>query len=449
MHWKLSHYLIVSDPIINDRFQILYSTRTAQRLLLSTTVVENILKNNLTAVSEEIIAKLVSFEILVPSEEDELNTVINRNTTAIAQDDTLYYVIQPTAQCQLGCNYCGQKHTSTYLQEELDIRILQRIEQKLQNQVYTHLAIGWFGAEPLLGAKQIERLSASLYTLAQTYGCTYGAKVVTNGLNLKLPLFRKLLECHIQTIEITLDGSARFHDQRRHTKSGHSTFDIIFNNLQRVLALEDFESLGIQINIRCNVDVNNYEGVPELIELVSSHKLLSRINKFYFAPIHDWGNDAHLLALSKDEFAKMETGWLIALHQKGFIRNQVPTETHPIVCLSLQREAEVIDAKGNVYNCTEVPYVPAYENSEYLIENLTQPDIKAASPRSFSQWNQEILAGQFPCHGCKILPICGGACPKSWHEQVSPCPSIKFNIKDRLVLDAYAALKKPAAQPVP
>ena len=393
MSWKLSHYVVISDAIVSGKYRAIYSTRTARKLLLATTLVDKILANDLADLSDEVRSQLISCEMLVPADVDELTTIIHRNTTAIAENDTLYYVVQPTAQCQLGCQYCGQQHTSTYLSDELNALIVKRVQGKLAKGQYKHLEIGWFGAEPLLGTKQIEKLTPAFKSLAGEYGCTYQAKVVTNGLNLKKQLFLKLVEWDIKSVEITLDGPAAYHDQRRHTKRGYQTFDLIFNNLQQILTLDDFDSFGTRILIRCNVDINNYAGVPELIELLHRHQLLSKISDLYFEPIHAWGNDAHLASLSKEQFAGLEIDWLIALQQKGFVRDHVPAETKPVVCLSLHEDAEVIDAKGNVYNCSEVPYVPVYEESAYLLENLLAPATQPARPRAFSDWNQEVLAG--------------------------------------------------------
>jgi len=39
-----------------------------------------------------------------------------------------------------------------------------------------------------------------------------------------------------------------------------------------------------------------------------------------------------------------------------------------------------------------------------------------------------------------MLPVCGGGCPKAWHENMQACPTPKFNIKERLAL-AYVVSK--------
>ena len=121
----------------------------------------------------------------------------------------------------------------------------------------------------------------------------------------------------------------------------------------------------------------------------------------------------------------------------------LPSDTQPIVCMAVQPDAEVIDAFGNVYNCTETPYVPVYNDSEYLMGNIQFPP-ESIHPKKdrLVTWNQDLSKGEFPCASCPILPICGGACPKQWHESISPCPSIKYNLKDRLLIYTQQALSK-------
>jgi uncharacterized protein len=52
-------------------------------------------------------------------------------------------------------------------------------------------------------------------------------------------------------------------------------------------------------------------------------------------------------------------------------------------------------------------------------------------------FNERVLKKEFDCATCPMLPVCGGACPKSWLEGMAPCPSTKHNIQQRLLL-AYA-----------
>jgi uncharacterized protein len=159
---------------------------------------------------------------------------------------------------------------------------------------------------------------------------------------------------------------------------------------------------------------------------------------FYTSPVYAWGNNAHETALSKEEYAQLETEWLAQQLRLGFNVGLIPPRRR-IVCMSVHKEAEVLDAYGTTYNCTEVPYVPAYGQPNIYEINVPVSSIKIHSPpkdmpaSKLNTFNDQILAGeQQQCAKCAMLPVCGGQCPKSWVEKLEPCPSAKLNIRDRL-----------------
>jgi uncharacterized protein len=283
----------------------------------------------------------------------------------------------------------------------------------------------------------------------------YFARVVTNGLSLKEDIYEELITVHkVNSIEITLDGTAESHDARRHTKSKEKTFDIIFANLLKIVDRENFAA-ECNINIRCNADERNADYVIPLIELLASHGLHKKVN-FYIAAVYSWGNDAHLLT-PKEEMANREIDWFLAMKQHGFPVNPLPGRTR-VVCTTVMRHNEVFDAFGNIYNCTEVPYVPAYDGGKYATGHLmNHEEVKPDHEIPFLDWNDKILSKDKSiwCWNCRILPVCGGRCPKNWDEGIPPCPIMKFNMEDRIGLAYYICKEKvkdvttdePAAEP--
>lgn len=435
MDYKFSFYTVVTDPLSDGSGKrIIFATRTARSLMVTEALYAKIQQGAWDQIAEATFQKLREFQIVVPADEDELAAVIGRSFEAVDRIDGLYCVIQPTAMCQLGCGYCGQRHTKDYLTPAATSKILERIEGKLQTGAYKALSIGWFGSEPLMGLAQIRDMTPKLIDLAARYNCTYGAKMTTNGLSLKEPIFVECVTKHkINKIEITLDGTAEYHDARRHTKEGLSSFNLIFNNLLKVTGRPDFKQLGCELSVRCNVDARNHESVVPLIRQLAAHNLQDKISYFYVAPIHSWGNDAHLLSLTKEQFADLEIDWLLEQHKAGFNPGLLPG-LNPVVCLSVTPQAEVYDAFGNVFDCTEVPYVPAYEGTEYQLGNLNNGLDTISPHRPLLSFHQEVRDGELPCSTCKMLPVCGGGCPKSWREEIAPCPVTKYNIKDKLAL---------------
>ncbi len=442
MDLKLSHYHRVSPCFfdeLNQRYKrVIFSTRTATIRIIDDYTWKLLGIGEIASIHPDIIDDLITIEILVPSNENELETIIARNETIRYQDDNLYLVVQPTAFCQLGCHYCGQEHTNKLMTEENQQRFLERARRQLETQKFRSLTIGWFGAEPLVGLSVMRSLTPKLQSMAASYGCSYNAKIVTNGLALTDKIATELVkDLSIDSIEITLDGTAEYHDKRRIQKSGLPSFDKIFANVKALVCRQD---LDVQVNIRCNVDGENYESVSLLLQQLADEGIQDRIH-FYVAPIHSWGNDAHTRSLSKEEFAAWEIQWFSEMIELGFNPKLLPNR-NPIVCMAVQPHAELIDAYGNVFNCSEVSYVPTYGTpNEYAIAHLSGLPMPGQRER-LGNFNQDVRQGKYSCSTCSMLPVCGGACPKSWLEGIEPCPSPKYNIEERLLL-SYALSRLP------
>lgn len=434
---KLSRYRVVT-PAFFDEVEgrskcIIFATRTASIRIIDEASWKMLEAGRFDQLPKEILFDLVDIELLVPVDEDELTTILARNDAAVIDDELLDFVIQPTASCQLGCHYCGQDHRNKLLSDENQQLLVQRVRAKLEEKKFRQLSISWFGAEPLVGLSVMRTLTSHLRALAESFGCSYIAKMVTNGLALTEKVATEIVEdLGVRSIEITLDGVAKYHDVRRMQKNGMPTFDKIFAN---VLALARRQDLDVELSIRCNVDSQNYESVSSLIRLLAEEGLQERIS-FYVAPVHSWGNDAHTHSLPAEEFAAWEIQWLSEMIQLGFKPNLIPNR-RPIVCIAVTPNAELVDAYGTIFNCSEVSYVPTYGTpNEYAIGHLSGEEMPEKRLR-LGNFNQQVRQGEYQCSSCRMLPVCGGACPKAWQEGLEPCPSTKRNIEQRLLL-SYA-----------
>lgn len=60
--------------------------------------------------------ELTRSEILVCDDENELETILSFDAHSEDYKEALGVTIQPTANCQLGCHYCGQVHSKNKMQ---------------------------------------------------------------------------------------------------------------------------------------------------------------------------------------------------------------------------------------------------------------------------------------------------------------------------------------------
>lgn len=439
--FKLSYYSVITDIIDEgdiEKKRIIYSTRTGKALLIKDETYSNIFSNQFEKLTNSEIYRLTEMLIIVPENENELESIMLENSAFIEDRKVLYHVLQPGANCQLGCHYCGQQHTKNFLPKELYTKVIDRIEKKLlsKGKNYKALTFTWYGAEPLMSIKQIRELTPLLKELAIKYNTLYSADMITNGLSLKERIFEELVtDLDIRKFQITIDGMQEDHDNRRYTKSGEKTFEIIMQNIINAVNNPLYTEKKCQIGIRINIDYTNQDSVIPFLELLSSYDILDKVT-LQFAEIVDWGqNGASKNSLSISDFAEKEIDWILKYIQLGGKSNDFIPERQYASCMVQEKDSEVFDAFGNIFPCYELPYTPIYDNSVYLVGNLKNNENTYKLDNPLRNWPELVKKGEVSyCSKCKFYPVCGGGCPKSWLEGNPSCPSFKFNIEDRLIL---------------
>lgn len=431
---KLSSYIVTSpyyDTILSQKKILIYSTRTGVIRIVTEEIFDALKSNNFYLFDPSLLKDFEESKILISDNSKELSETLEENQEEIESEEELYKVIMPSANCNFGCDYCGQKHRNEQWSDHQIQIYVDNLKSQLRKKSYRRLHISWFGGEPLTGLSQILKMSEKFLELEKEFRVQYYSSIVTNGLLLTSTVAKKLIEkAKVRKFEITLDGTPQFHDTRRVTKSGKGTFDQIYKNLNS-LTKEDYG----RIIIRCNVDKRNQEGVSPLIRKLTDDGLHKHVS-FYVAPIHSWGNDAEKLAHEKQLFANLEINWLAEMYTLGFKQSFLPRR-RKTVCLAVRPNSSVVDTKGDLFNCTELSQVPTYEvngvNSRRIGTLLSPIDSKKW--KILGTFNEKVYNNEVPCSQCSMLPICGGSCPKEWADGSIPCPSFKWNLKDRLLLE--------------
>lgn len=313
---KLSKYHLTTDLLDDYDFpnkQILFSTRTGTSLMIDSEIYQNLKTDNFNAIKNDMVDLLKKNLIIVDSEEDEFLIVTSENDKSREEVDVLSFTIQPSANCQLGCYYCAQNHSKDYASDDIIEKYVKRILHFLDSgKTYRGLNIIWYGGEPLTGLSSIKKTTKKLLEICNERGLHYNASMVTNGLSLKKDIFQDLVTNYkIRDFQITLDGLAESHDQRRYTKSGESTFDIIFKNIIDCTRTQAYQNKQGGISIRINIDKTNHQFVNPLLEYLVEKEINNYV-AVSFAPIVDWGgNDAGKDSLTNEQFAEKEIEWLL------------------------------------------------------------------------------------------------------------------------------------------
>lgn len=439
---RLSAYHVISEAFTDVDGSIkraLWGTRTSQLCVVDALTWQMIRDGNVEELPPPLRRSLIDAEILT-ADADELQSVLAANATATVNDRTLRCVINPSAWCQLACDYCGQEHAIQTLSAGHQERLVERVVQKVERERYAAVRVAWFGGEPLAAMPVLRSLTRMLALRLEAIGVDYQGTVVTNGVALSAAISRELVdELFVRCVEVTIDGPRAVHDRRRMLKTGGSTYERVIRNVE-TLAERD---ASVEIILRCNVDRRNAEYVPQLIDELASRQLHRKVAGLYFARVHNWANDAGAHSNGAEDYARMEVQWLSQMMTLGFRTALLPARKFTN-CLVLRPDAEAYDAYGNIFKCAEVAYAPAYESRPgdplSNIHAIGHLDTEQAPTRRtrLEVFPRDVEARAVPCHSCSLFPVCGGACPKLWAEGHAPCPSLKDNAADRLLLAVAA-----------
>lgn len=108
---------------------------------------------------EPIINELIKGAFVVPTDLDEINLLkfaCLKNRFSI---NSISLTIIPTYRCNFGCTYCFEEHSKTeIMSDEIQLEICKYVERRLKAKA-GGLSVSWYGGEPLLAPKVIDRLS--------------------------------------------------------------------------------------------------------------------------------------------------------------------------------------------------------------------------------------------------------------------------------------------------
>ena len=345
---------------------------------------------------DEVTRELKKGFFLLDDDVDELKVLEARNRIERYKGFRLGLIVLPALNCNFSCEYCFEQKKKIFMPPEIEDALVKFIEGRARE--IKQLKIGWFGGEPLLAPKIIDRLAKRIIELCEKHGVEYHSDLTTNGYLLNQKTIDWLKEIRVEKIQVTIDGDRETHDQRRRLKNGKPTFDVILNNIK--LAAGHFT-----MPIRLNIDRKNAWKAKNLLPILAEHGLQDKVYVYYgiVVGLTKACKDYESSCLDADELTKI----MLLLHkdavesQYDFIPFPYPF-TNVGGCGAMRPDFFVVDPDGYLHKCLN-----PVGNKDEAVGHISRPI--EFNPRLVTYLTWDAMEDEV-CSKCDILPVCSGGC---------------------------------------
>jgi len=430
---KLSYYLIES-PLERGGL-LLASTKTESYFALDRELADNFFNfkesMNLDDLDLELKELLIEFGMLIEKNRSEYNTITEEHWSQRFNGSSILNItLATTLGCNLRCGYCFEQNKQSINLSMADEESIFKFVSSQLNDSKDGMQITWFGGEPLLGIKSIERLSKRFLQLSTFRGKSYSADIITNGVLMTHQNAKILKKALLSSVQITIDGVKEIHDKMRPAPNRGSYDDVI----KGVMVSKEY----FNTTIRINLNHHNVNSIPKLFEDLAKLELFDI--SFYFAPI--FLNDTSLdmsSYLTREEFAKTQLELSQLAVNMGFdVAKVFGVSESNLPCTALDPSHYTIEPKGYLHKC--VDFLGDYKNTIGKIKDGEIDSINSNNLwKNYDIFSFTNIAEEDDCGNCKFLPLCYGGCPKNRmngndkHKYI--CTPLRFNLMDMLKLE--------------
>ena len=312
------------------------------------------------------------------------------------------FIILPTFACNARCVYCYEEGlVPTTMTPETAEQVVRFIMDNRCREGKVH--IHWFGGEPLLGARTIDRICEML----RDAGVKYRSAMTSNGSLITPAILEKMTGLwNLKNIQISMDGAEADYCARKRYAAYQDEYHTVMN------AISSLSEAGIQVKVRCNVDDENWPNIRQyLADMETGVKHKERVG-IYFFPLFDMRVCQNNLPLW--QAALDAKPWIRAAGFKATNHSETGWEFRVFHCMADEGNV-VIAPDGSLYACDNFP-------PESRFGDIWHGVTDEAARSAFCRADQ----AQEKCRKCPFLPDC--TCFASCPVKNSQCREVRHAV---------------------
>lgn len=387
--------------LFNTRNQALVKVQANEYEVIRHIAHNKNLNNVINNIRPELVKILIEQKFIVTEDDDKdyLANEILRNKIMSFASDTLSLTIAPTSDCNFACPYCYEKHKS---QCSMSDEVIERLVSYVKDyQPCKKFKVTWYGGEPLLAFDVIKKVSEKLIAIQDKEWV--GHSIVTNASLITDEVIQYFKQYKLRSIQISLDGIKEHHDVTRRYKYNKSgSFDVIINNIERLL-----QNLpNTDVVVRVNIDKNNIDDYGKIAQFFADRfgEQLTHLRIYPgYIRVEDeergcWNcnsilnQDKYLFFDKMADAYGVPVNWMPQRAAKG--------------CGATSLHSYIIGPKGDMYKCWN-----DFGDKACCIGNVADDQLKG-NTRLMMRYLAIGTGLDTPeCCECKLLPVCSTGCP--------------------------------------
>lgn len=322
--------------------------------------------------------------------------------------DEVQIFFVPNYSCNFACTYCFQDEYSypknDLCSEVIDSFFAYVVKEFADRSKYITI----FGGEPLLVNPKQMQMVEYIITSAKNHGIDIS--VVTNGYYLE-EYIEILKKGNIREVQVTLDGTEDFHNERRFLKDKSATFDKIVKGIDAALSNQ------ITINLRMVLDKMNMMNLPDLARFTiakgwtKSEFFKTQIGRNY--ELHHCQSTSlqlyNRISLYEDLFELIKANpEIVEFYKPAYSVAKFLSENGELPsplfdsCPACKTEW-AFDYSGNIYSCTATVGKSDEVLGTFYPEITLKKDI-------IEEWQSRDVTEIPECKECSLQLACGGGC---------------------------------------
>jgi uncharacterized protein len=350
----------------------------------------------------------------------EENVLLQRNRIYRYGNRIARITIMPTLNCNFKCWYCYESHFESKMDADTLEAAILFIKNIVRKNRLQSLHLDWFGGEPLLYFEEIMYpIAKELLLFCEEENVQFIHGITTNGYLINADVIQKMKEIKLATFQITLDGSAHFHNKTRFSKTDRQTYNTIVSNIENLCK----EIENIFMTLRINYTPQNISTIDEIADSFS----INVRKKIKIMPQIVWQYKKDINSVTDNISQK-----LIVFSDKGYNINNASLPTASSASCYVESMFQfVINYNGDLYKCTARDF-----NEKNKVGQISSEGLMAPTANYYKYFTCSYFENP-ECLACKLLPSCFGMClQKKVENGIPKCPkdAVSDSITNQLKL---------------